>query len=319
MKEKFAKLNRKEECLGGLFRKGEDGVNEIASVSDDKINFIGYGGGVLCGIDSCSGQKAIYPLPPAELGDCVKYVVMDLDGTSIESEEFWIEIIRKTTSELLGKEIAFSKEDIPYVSGHTTAEHIDYALRKYGNGGVYPNATAVYHKVSHAELEKALNGGCEEIKPARGLKEFLIGLKQRDVKVGLVSSGLFYKAIPEIESAFSTMNMGNPKDFYDSIIMGGVEKGRGKYSTMGELVAKPHPWLYKELVVNGLNCTDNREVVVIEDSASGVLSARLAGYAVIGLTTGNIDASGLEELCFARARSLEEAWTKIFPAVKKMA
>ena len=301
--------------MGGLFRTGENGVREIASAADGKIHFIDYAGETLCGIESCSGQSAIYPLLPAELSAAPRCVIMDLDGTSVESEEFWIECIRKTVSELLGKNVTFVAEDLPYVSGHTTAEHLDYALKKYG-GGTAENASETYLKVSRAELERVLNGEANEIRPSEGLKEFLLALKARGVKIGLASSGLFYKAVPEIEAAFGAMKLGNPLDFYDSVITGGVEKQKGKYSTLGELAAKPHPWLYKELAVNGLNCVKREEAVVIEDSASGVLAARLAGYAVIGLTTGNIDASGLNELCCARANSLSHALKILFPVAE---
>ena len=312
MKEKLSKLKRRNECLGGLFRTGENGVREIASMADEKTHFIDYAGTTLCGIESCSGQSAIYPLYPAELPSVPKCVIMDLDGTSVESEDFSIECIRKTVCELLGKEVTFSAEDIPFVSGHTTAEHLDYALKKYGGSEVV-NASEKFLEVSRRELENALNGETEQIRLSDGLKEFLLALKSRGVKIGLATSGLFYKAIPEIETAFREMKLGSPLDFYDSIITGGVEKEKGKYSTLGELAAKPHPWLYKELVVNGLNCAERETAVVIEDSASGVLSARLAGYAVIGLTSGNIEASGLGELCSARADSLMHALKILFP------
>lgn len=301
--------------MNGLFRAGENGVREIVSTKDGKIHFVDYAGKTLCVIESCSGQNAVYPLFSARLTSSPEYVIMDLDGTSVESEEFWVECIRKTVGELIGENVAFTAEDIPFVSGHTTAEHLDYALKKYGGVKVASNASEKYLEVSRKELERALNtdSGEDKIRPSDGLKDFLLTLKNRGVKIGLASSGLFYKAIPEIETAFAAMKLGDPLKFYDSIITGGVEKEKGKYSTLGELAAKPHPWLYKELVVNGLNCVDPENAVVIEDSASGVLAARLAGYAVIGLTTGNIDASGLAELCSARADSLNTALKILFP------
>jgi len=44
--------------------------------------------------------------------------------------------------------------------------------------------------------------------PVDGLKEFLFELKSMDIKIGLVTSGLFEKAWPEILSAFRTLNSG---------------------------------------------------------------------------------------------------------------
>ena len=300
MKEKFLLLKDDDSCLGGILGVGRNDIEKIKTTADGKISFIGFNEKTFCAIDSCCGQQAIYPLKEISIKKPIKYVVMDLDGTSITSEELWIEIIRLTVSRILGKEIEFSEEDIPFVFGHTTIEHLDYALKKYGEKNVdYGNVADIYYEVSRIELEKKMEGGLKGIGLVDGLKEFLLELKRRGKKIGLVSSGLFYKAIPEIENAFKQMQLGDPKQFYDAIIMGGVEKRKGNYATLGELAAKPHPWLYKELVYNGLKVTDNSEVLVIEDSASGVLSARLAGYAVIGMNSGNIAASGLSELCLA--------------------
>ncbi|HBM70324.1 MAG TPA: haloacid dehalogenase, partial [Firmicutes bacterium] len=46
-------------------------------------------------------------------------------------------------------------------------------------------------------------------------------LKKKNIKIGLATSGLDYKAIPEIVSAFKTLNMGDPLTFYDCIVTGG--------------------------------------------------------------------------------------------------
>lgn len=313
MTEILTSLEPAENCMSGIFRLGENIVKGIRSTKDGKISFIDMEDKTLCCIESTSGQSAIYPLNRVEMEFPVEYIVMDLDGTSIISEEFWIEIVRKTASSLLGKEITFCDEDVPYVSGYTTAEHLDYALRKYGDPNAeYSNVMDVYHAISREALEDALKKGAEQIRPVEGLKEFLLEVKRRGIKIGLVSSGLFYKAIPEIETAFHAMDMGNPLDFYDEIIMGGVAKNAKQYATIGEIAAKPHPWLYKELVSEGFHCRNNKKVVVLEDSASGVLSARLAGFSVIGMENGNITSSGMSALCAARAENFNQVLKILF-------
>lgn len=301
-----------QSCLNGTISVGQNTVKAIRKTADGKISFIDIGDSTFCCIESCSGQSAIYPLNEAKLQTPIEYIVMDLDGTSIISEEFWIEVIRKTTSELIGREIFFDESDIPFVSGYTTAEHLNYALRKYGGDTVYHDVTETYHRVSNRELGNALKNGAESIRPVEGLKNFLLEVKKRGIKIGLVSSGLFYKAIPEIETAFRSMGMGNPLDFYDEIIMGGIEKNAKRYATIGEIAAKPHPWLYKELVSEGFKCRDNSKVVVLEDSASGVISARLAGFPVIGMEHGNITSSGMQALCAARAENFNEVIKLLF-------
>lgn len=313
MIEKLTTLEPTDCCLSGIFRLGENTVKEIRSTKDGKISFIDIGDKTLCCIESASGQSAVYPLNAVEFEPPAEYIVMDLDGTSIISEEFWIGIVQKTVCELLGKEVVFTECDIPYVSGYTTAEHLDYALRKYGDPSKhYENVMETYHAISRKALADALEHGAEQIRPVAGLKEFLLEVKRRGVKIGLVSSGLFYKAIPEIETAFRAMDLGNPLDFYDEIIMGGVAKNAKQYATIGEIAAKPHPWLYKELVSEGFHCRDNKKVVVLEDSASGALSARLAGFAVIGMTNGNITSSGMSALCSARADNFQDVLKILF-------
>ena len=56
-------------------------------------------------------------------------------------------------------------------------------------------------------------GKTDAFTPAPGLKDFLMELKKREIKIGLVTSGLYEKAWPEILSAFRTLEMGNPEEF----------------------------------------------------------------------------------------------------------
>ena len=89
------------------------------------------------------------------------------------------------------------------------------------------------------------------------------------VKIGLVTSGLYEKAWPEILSAFKTLGMRDPKNFYVAIISAGFPLRKGSVGTLGELSPKPHPWLYSETSIVGLGeaFADRSRVVGIEDSA----------------------------------------------------
>jgi beta-phosphoglucomutase-like phosphatase (HAD superfamily) len=135
--------------------------------------------------------------------------------------------------------------------------------------------------------------------PAAGIKNFLYSLKDMGVKIGLVTSGLYEKAWPEILSAFKTLKMGDPAVFYDAIISAGFPLQKGSAGTLGELSPKPHPWLYSETAVVGLGIPFNERnhVLGIEDSGAGVCSIRLAGYTVTGIAGGNIMESGTRPLC----------------------
>jgi beta-phosphoglucomutase-like phosphatase (HAD superfamily) len=145
--------------------------------------------------------------------------------------------------------------------------------------------------------------------PTPGLREFLHELKSMGIKIGLVTSGLYEKAWPEILSAFKTLKMSDPLNFYDSIITAGFPlRKNASVGTLGELSPKPHPWLYAETarVGLGIEFSDRNSVIGIEDSGSGVCSIRLAGYPTIGITGGNIVESGTKELCSHYCSSFEE-------------
>ena len=263
--------------------------------------------GVECTIDQ-TGVCATYPLKPAIFEPRAKALLMDLDGTTVQSEEFWIYLIEKTVKTLLKNEkFAFTEEDIPYVSGFSTIEHLTYAMKKYRVDCDLSKANATYHAIAEHELKEILEGrgNVSAFKPRENLKEFLQEVKGNGIKIGLVTSGLDYKAIPEIVSTFRVLNMGDPLAFYDAIITGGKRKIAGDYGTLGELSVKPHPWVYAEIGM-ALAGDNKKNVITLEDSSSGVLSSRLAGYGVIGLSDGNIYKSGMQSFCVKMADSLQD-------------
>lgn len=271
------------------------------------ISFSEQAGELYCTIDQC-GVKASYPFPKTEYRAPAKYVLMDLDGTTVKSEEFWIWLIEKAVKKLMGNPaFTFAQEDIPYVSGFSTIEHLDYCIKKYGIKTDVLQANKLYHEIAEYELREILEGrgNTSAFHPREGLKEFLTELKRRGIKIGLATSGLDYKAIPEIVSAFKNLGMGDPLEFYDAIITGGKRKRKGEYGTVGEMAAKPHPWIYSELAM-GLGVSDRSQAIVLEDSSSGLISGKLAGFGVIGFNDGNIPASGMAELTHAMVDSLED-------------
>ena len=250
-----------------------------------------------------NGLDITYHVKDAVFRPRAKALLMDLDGTSVKSEEFWVWLIERTVQEISGNSrFSFCEEDIPFVSGYTTLQHLDYCIKKYHlNKDVY-EANAVYHRLANYELNEIMQGrgNMSAFKPREGLKEFLLETKAAGIKIGLVTSGLDYKAIPEIVSVFCQLGMGDPLQFYDAVITGGKQKLAGQYGTIGELAAKPHPWIYAE-IGTALAGDERERVIALEDSSSGVISARTAGYAVIGLKDGNLLPSGTNALCHCMA------------------
>ena len=300
-----------EKCSDGRFATGEDGVVSILSTGDRKVEFIFFSDSVLAYVRSAMGYPAYYPVEQVKIEKPVKAVLMDLDGTSVRSESFWIWIIQLTTASLLGNpKFELEEADLPFVSGHSVSEHLKYCVHKYCPDKTVEEARNYYFQHTHYQMKEIMEGRgkANAFTPSPHLKEFLYELKSMGVKIGLVTSGLYEKAWPEILSAFRTLNMGDPKDFYDAIITAGFPLRKGEVGTLGELSPKPHPWLYAEVsrVGLGIPVEQRGHVVGIEDSGAGVCSIRLAGFAVIGFADGNIIESGTRGLCDHYCENFQE-------------
>lgn len=299
-------------CGGdGMFRVGTNGVQRILMPKDKKVEFIVYADKTMCFVKSAMGYPAIYPLPDVSFEGPAEAVLMDLDGTSVHSEHFWIWVIEQTVARLLdNKQFRLSKDDEPHVSGHSVSEHLQYCIRKYAAGKTVEEARRHYFDITHFEMDEIMKGRGKQdaFDPAPGLKEFLLELKGHGIKIGLVTSGLFEKAWPEILSAFRQLDMGDPKDFYDAIISAGHAIRKGQVGTLGELTPKPHPWLYAETARVGLGIEPSRRhrVIGMEDSAAGVVSVRLAGFECLGVAGGNIAQGGLRPLLHSEHKGLLE-------------
>ncbi len=280
-----------------------------------KINnaeFFERGERTYCTLGQC-GISATYEIRDVKFRPKAEILLMDLDGTTVKSEEFWMYLMQLTVQKITGNpSFRFEEEDIPHIAGFSTYEHLEYCIKKYSIDCDVASANEEYHKIARYELNEIMEGrgNAEAFRPREGLKDFLFEAKARGIKVGLATSGLIYKAVPEILSAFRVLGMGDPLQFYDSVITGGNRK-RGEYGTVGELAAKPHPWVYLELA-NSFGSYDPAKVIVLEDSSAGALSARLAGLPVIGFDDGNLKKSGMVDLCETLVPSFEEVKKIIF-------
>ncbi len=285
----------------GLFKVGQGDVLRIVTPRDRKVEIILFADRALCHVKSAMGYPALYPLPDARFEGPAEAVLMDLDGTSVHSEHFWIWIIEQTVARLLdNKSFRLGEVDLPHVSGHSVSEHLQYCIEKYCPEQTVEQARTHYFQITHFEMSEILKGRgrADAFEPAPGLKEFLTELKSHNIRIGLVTSGLYEKAWPEIVSAFRQLEMGDPAKFYDAIISAGAAIRPGEAGTLGELTPKPHPWLYAETARVGLGIETSRRhrVIGMEDSGAGVVSVRLAGFACLGIQGGNIAQSGVRPL-----------------------
>ncbi len=169
-------------CSDGRFAVGRDGVVSIHATGDRKVEFIAFADHTLAYVRSALGYPAYYPVHPVALERPVQAVLMDLDGTSVHSEGFWIWIIEQTTASLLGNpRFALEPADLPFVSGHSVSEHLEYCIRKYCPGKTVEKARDFYFEHTRREMQAILDGTgrVDAFVPAPGLKEFLLALKAR--------------------------------------------------------------------------------------------------------------------------------------------
>ena len=267
-------------------------------------------------VKSAVAFPTYYPVYPLLRDPPIEAVLMDLDGTTVRSESFWIWIIQLSVQSLLGNpRFELENADMPYVSGHSVSEHLQYCIDKYCPGRPLELARTHYFEHTHREMRDISEGRGRvgAFTPSPGIKDFLTELKSMGIKLGLVTSGLYEKAWPEILSAFETLGMGDPNEFYDAIISAGFPLRKGSVGTLGELSPKPHPWLYSETAIVGLGIPFERRghVVGIEDSGAGICAIRLAGYTPIGISGGNIIESGAKPLCEFYEVSFDDIMKKI--------
>jgi beta-phosphoglucomutase-like phosphatase (HAD superfamily) len=303
-------------CGDGVHRVGKDGVASITATGDRKVEFIAFADHALAYVRSSLGYPAYYPVHSVEVRRPVRAVLMDLDGTSVHSEGFWTWMIQLSIASLLGDpDFELSDEDAPHVSGHSVSEHLQYGVRKYCPERTVEEARRYYFEHTRRELNEIMNGRgrTDAFTPTPGLREFLLELKAMGIRIGLVTSGLYEKAWPEIVSAFRTLDLGDPREFYDAIITAGFQVGKGEVGTLGELSPKPHPWLYAEAcrVGLGIGFEERASVIGIEDSGAGVCALRLAGFSTVGFAGGNIMESGTAALCHAYCETLDEVLERV--------
>ncbi len=120
-----AGLHLLERTSDGRFCVGRDGVEVIATPTDRRVEFVAFEDRTLAYVTSTMGYGAYYPVHPVRLDRPVRAVLMDLDGTTVRSEHFWVWMIEMATASLLARPgFQLEAADLPYVSGFSVSEHL---------------------------------------------------------------------------------------------------------------------------------------------------------------------------------------------------
>lgn len=199
----------------------------------------------------------------------IKAIIFDMDGTLVDSipyhKEVWLSFLKKH-SIFLDPEDFLTKNQ----------GHIDEMIRRFFGQGL-PHEKV---KILGQEREKAFRDLYRHnIKEINGLTDFLIKMREMNIKASLATLGY----TQNIDLVLDELNI---RGFFHSIT-GGHEVRKGK----------PDPEIY-HLALEKL-ALKNTDCVVIEDSISGVTSARQAGIEVIGITTSHTENELIANGCFS--------------------
>lgn len=127
--EKFININKSSD---NLFSKEDKEIDSIFVTNDKKIEFVRFKNStLLMGIKSSFRSNSYYNIHDLKLKK-VKNILMDMDGTTMLSEKFWVEMLRISVVKVTKDDnFKFSDSDFPYISGHSVTEHLSYCIDKY--------------------------------------------------------------------------------------------------------------------------------------------------------------------------------------------
>lgn len=210
--------------------------------------------------------------------DSIKCIVFDMDGCLIDTESAYVKCWKK----------AFLAEGIPID---------DNIINSWAGKGISSIKIEIYELTKDHEktLEikqrredfffEALESDKVELKPYT--KEILEFIKDRNLKIGLASSTYKNKAI-KILNHFKLL------DYFDFMVFGDEVKN-----------VKPSPDIYYEVIKRSNENISN--IIVFEDSISGVAAAKAAGIKrIIHVPDLNVKSSNVYLDTFARVNDFLE-------------
>jgi HAD superfamily hydrolase (TIGR01509 family) len=197
------------------------------------------------------------------------YVLFDMDGVLVDSEDYWVELQRE---EILPRTVPDEDVAVEEVTGMNYREIYDYLEEEYGTAITREEFVDVFD-----DTAEELYG--ERVSLLEGLHELLEELRERDVRTALVSSSP-HDWIGIVLERFDL------EGEFDAVVSAEDIDGPGK----------PEPAIY-EHAADDLNVETDR-CVAVEDSENGVESAARAGTTVVAY---RIDAHGEIDLSPADA------------------
>ena len=147
-----------------ILKRVRGGVKRILTPADGKIDIIEFDDKKLCYVKSGMGYPVIYPIHETRFEPKAEAILMDLDGTSVHREQFWMWVIEQTTARLLVNP-QFEREDAdePFISGHSVSEHLTYMIDKYAPGADLALARQYYFEIVNHEMAEIMAGAASRM------------------------------------------------------------------------------------------------------------------------------------------------------------
>lgn len=223
--------------------------------------------------------RYLIPEAPSSF-DKLEAVMMDMDGSTTDTEKLVLEAMRQMMAKTLGNpQFRFARDDFPNIVGDSTTNHVKYLANRYNLDAAQLNCYIDnYYEKYHRILYDVRDGRVMDvlIEPMLGLGSFLAALKEKGIKVGMVTSSLKKEADIVMTEIFKQLDIDTDyESYYDGVIAA---------DEVGETFLKPHPNLYIRMAEEKLGLKDKKRAFVIEDSTAGILAARIAGFAVAAVS-----------------------------------
>lgn len=189
----------------------------------------------------------------------VRALFLDMDGLMAMTEDLHMEAFEELMRRRGFEGFRLSEEEQAYFVGRDTAEDCRYLKERYGLEG---DLEEIFEERQRIYFELVRRRG---VPPNDGLEEIFEKAKRKGIKMIVTTNSPDHDVKIILESMFREMGMGvSPWEFFDG------------FSTVSKVArSKPEPDVY--LLAIEMAGVDPRHCLVLEDSESGVLSARRAG------------------------------------------
>jgi HAD superfamily hydrolase (TIGR01509 family) len=181
-----------------------------------------------------------------------KLVLLDFDGTLVDSMSMWVDIDRQIfAASGLPVPDGLTERLIPLNEDETAAVFLEYGCQ-----GTVESIRAMHDRLAQEQYEKFIS-----LKP--GAKELLDALREKDIKLGIVSAATLGRMLPCIARLGLTG--------YFSIILPCGDIGINKHT------AEPY-----QMALETLN-VDAEHAVFVDDFYGNINGASMAGLSTIGV------------------------------------